>query len=185
MVSRVYESLRALELERKASSESEASNVIRPVSLSPTVVPRKTSSRMRLPLVLFVLMFGAFAFVRKPLQKGAVQVRQSEENPTAKRQELPETRGPVVRLPKTEAAGNPGGFILQVGAMRREENARALAASLAQKDLPAFVIKPDTDEFYRVAVGPYDSADAAQKVRSQLTGQGIEVIVRRRNIQTR
>jgi SPOR domain/PilZ domain len=73
------------------------------------------------------------------------------------------------------------GFILQVGAMKHEENAEALAASLRQKNFPAFVIEPGTNTLYRVAVGPYSDVDSTLKDKEALRSQGFETIRTRWN----
>jgi hypothetical protein len=67
------------------------------------------------------------------------------------------------------------GFVLQVGAMNREENADALAESLHQKNFPAFVAWRETDRFYRVVVGPYNDVDSTLRVKEQLQKQGFDV----------
>ena len=72
------------------------------------------------------------------------------------------------------------GFVLQVAAMLHEENATALADSLRQRIFPAFVVKSDSDRFYRVYVGPYPDRDSAMNTSNQLVQQGFAAIVRRR-----
>jgi cell division septation protein DedD len=67
-------------------------------------------------------------------------------------------------------------FVLQVGAMVHEENADALAESLSQINFPAFVVKNPTDRFYRVLVGPYNGADAADGPKKELEKRGFKAI---------
>jgi|HubBroStandDraft_4_1064222.scaffolds.fasta_scaffold2222789_1 hypothetical protein len=49
---------------------------------------------------------------------------------------------------------DPPGFILQVDAMKQEENTDALAELLRQENFLAVVIKHNIGHSYRVVVGP-------------------------------
>ncbi len=69
--------------------------------------------------------------------------------------------------------GHPA-FVLQVGAMASEENAIALADSLGQTKLPAFVFKGPTDRFHHVFVGPFTSVDATLTAKKDLEKRGFK-----------
>jgi cell division septation protein DedD len=71
------------------------------------------------------------------------------------------------------------GFMLQVGAMRHEANADALAQDLQEKNFPAFVFRRGTDRFYRVAVGPYSDEDSPVRVKDELEKHGLKAFLRR------
>jgi len=71
------------------------------------------------------------------------------------------------------------GVVLQVGAMKLEDNADVLAQELQKKGLPAFVFRHGQDRLYRVAVGPFSDEDATAKVKAKLEKQGLKPIVRR------
>jgi cell division septation protein DedD len=81
---------------------------------------------------------------------------------------------PAVTAPSIERPG----FVLQVGAMKREGNADSLAESLQKKKLPAFVFQHG-DRFYRVAVGPFSDSDSAARAKSTLEKNGLKAILRR------
>lgn len=83
---------------------------------------------------------------------------------------------PVTPSLDTKLSLDTPGFILQVGAMKHEENADALAELLRRKDFPAFVFLRKTDSFYRVAVGPYSDAETARKCSEALKRQGFQSI---------
>lgn len=68
------------------------------------------------------------------------------------------------------------GFVLQVGAMKQEENADALVASLKAKSFPAFSYQRGSDDFHRVVVGPYQDAESATEVQKELRKQGFDAI---------
>jgi sporulation related protein/PilZ domain-containing protein len=78
------------------------------------------------------------------------------------------------------ASWNDPGVVLQVGAMAEEANADALAEILQKRNFPAFVFKRGGDRFYKVAVGPFNGADAdsTAKVRNDLEKQGFTPILK-------
>jgi septal ring-binding cell division protein DamX len=67
-------------------------------------------------------------------------------------------------------------YVLQVGAMVHEENANALAESLSQTNIPAFVFKRPADRFHYVVVGPYNGADATISAKKEIEKRGFKVI---------
>ena len=86
----------------------------------------------------------------------------------------------VTSLSPNAASWNDPGVVLQVGAMAEESNADALAEILQKRNFPAFVFKRGGDRFYKVAVGPFNGADAdsTAKVRSDLEKQGFTPILK-------
>jgi hypothetical protein len=82
---------------------------------------------------------------------------------------------------EVESASTLGdsGMVLQVGAMKLEDNADTLARDLQKKNMPAFVFRHGSDRLYRVAVGPYSDEQATVKVKSSLEKQGLKPILRR------
>jgi|SRR5580704_5710241 cell division septation protein DedD len=71
------------------------------------------------------------------------------------------------------------GIVLQVGAMKLEDNAAAMAQALRKKKFPTLVFRHGHDQLYRVAVGPYSDADFTAKVKEQLEKQGFKPLVQR------
>jgi hypothetical protein len=72
-----------------------------------------------------------------------------------------------------------GASVLQVAALARQGDALALAQALQQKKFPAFVLNPTTDHYYRVQVGPYRDAQAANAAQKRLEDKGFKTIVKR------
>src|SRR2546421_6684123 len=66
----------------------------------------------------------------------------------------------------------PGGsYTLQVAALTRESDAMELASRLQKKKIPAFVLSPQGDKYYRyyrVQVGPYADPNAVEAARKGL-----------------
>jgi DedD protein len=71
-----------------------------------------------------------------------------------------------------------GSYLLQVAALTKESDALALAQALEKKKFPAIVLTPGADRFYRVQVGPYADAKAAEAARKALDEAGFKAIVK-------
>ena len=67
---------------------------------------------------------------------------------------------------------------LQVAATKQEREALALAQTLQQDHLPAFVRPVASSPYYRVLVGPYLDASQASRVRQELRRLGFEIFIR-------
>ena len=72
-----------------------------------------------------------------------------------------------------------GAIVLQVAAVKNEQDALALAEALQAKKFPAFVLTPGVDSYYRVQVGPYADQQSASQARRGLEQQGFKAIVKR------
>ena len=88
---------------------------------------------------------------------------------------------PVPSQPSSHAVSlSDPGLVLQVGAMKQEANADALALALQKKNFPAFVFLRGPGQLFKVAVGPYSAAETgtALKVKEDLQKQGFQSIVK-------
>ena len=72
-----------------------------------------------------------------------------------------------------------GAIVLQVGALKSESDALALADALQKKSFPAFVVAPASDNFFRVQVGPYATQAAGDRARQSLEHEGFKAIFKR------
>jgi len=74
-----------------------------------------------------------------------------------------------------------GGYLVQVAAVTKQEDADALVDALKKKDYPAFVAaqQSTSDKFFRVQVGPYADIKDAEAMRTRLTGDGYNPIVKK------
>ncbi len=70
------------------------------------------------------------------------------------------------------------GILLQVAALRRQSDALEMAEAIQQKKLPAFVVTPGPDNFYRVQVGPYQDMAAAEAAKRALEQFGFKPIIK-------
>jgi cell division septation protein DedD len=72
-----------------------------------------------------------------------------------------------------------GSIVLQVAAVTQRGDALSMAEALQRKKIPAFVVAPSTDHFYRVQVGPYHDERAADAAKAALDHAGFKAIIKR------
>ena len=84
-----------------------------------------------------------------------------------------------MKPPVTNAAS--GAFVVQSAAVSREEDAAALAGALRKKSYSVFVVNNPAvhDKLYHVQVGPFATLQDAEAMKSKLTGEGYNPIVKR------
>lgn len=133
---------------------------------------------------------GPVALPGKPGDK-PVEPRKFEfyEILEGKRQAVPGTAPPPAAAPAPGSAAAPvatapatpvGGLYLQVGAFQKAADAEKLKAQLAMLGYEAGVLPvdvPDKGLMHRVRVGPYASAEEMNRVRTQLSQQGVSATV--------
>jgi SPOR domain/PilZ domain len=156
--------------------------------------------RERHPVELFLaVVLLSWALVFLGYQMGSTHAsRQSREATAATKREPPikasvasvdaALAGPPLVPAVTPAVTSPAGpglglgdsgVVLQVGAMKLEDNADALAQELQKKKFPAFVFRHGNDRLYHVAIGPYTDSGSTTHVKSELEKQGLQPILRR------
>ena len=92
----------------------------------------------------------------------------------------PTTAAAPTAVPAANSAPATGGYIVQVAAVSRQEDADALVEALKKKQYPAFVVNSvATDKFYHVQVGPYAEWKDADAMRNRLIGDGYSPIMKR------
>jgi septal ring-binding cell division protein DamX len=109
----------------------------------------------------------------------AVSPNPSGNLPTPALNNAPSSQAPVHQAD----GSSPSGFVLQVAAIKNENNAIALASQLAQKQFPAFVAQSPGSDLYRVLVGPYGDSDTTAKAEADLRREGFSSI-RQKNAPT-
>jgi hypothetical protein len=145
--------------------------------------PCHGTSRYLIWLFLGVLLISAAVIFLRHNARGVGDNRQAVEITSAGKAPRILSPGSIVEqltlaLAATLSWDRPG-FVLQVAAMKHEDNAEALAETLRQNNFPAFVFKRGTDPFYRVAIGVYGDTDSAVRVKNVLERQGSRAILRR------
>ena len=137
-------------------------------AFDPVAQPRDSKSREEgQPKPAPAATHPGATLVAKPAARGSIAVSKGAPS------RLPVSAPTVSKLiPR-------GATVLQVAAVVRQADALALAQALQKKKFPVFVVTPDTDRFYRVQVGPYRDAQAANTARKRLEEQGFKTITKR------
>lgn len=72
------------------------------------------------------------------------------------------------------------GYLVQVAAVSKQEDADSLVDALKKKQYPAFVADPvPTDKLFRVQVGPFSEAKDAEAMRARLIADGYSPILKK------
>jgi cell division septation protein DedD len=116
----------------------------------------------------------AAATTRTPVR---TSIQAPATTPASKPTSTPTLASKSILIPGTSSMDS--GVVLQVGAMKLEDNASAMAQDLWKRRFPAVVFRHGNDNLYRVAVGPYSDADAMAKVKEQLEKQGFKPLRQR------
>jgi DedD protein len=115
-------------------------------------------------------------------------VEQKDANPelTPAADAKTDTAAPAPQ-PQTAAANNPdsattlptAGYLVQVAAVSKQEDANSLVDALKKKQYPAFVADLTTDKLFRVQVGPFSDAKEAEAMRARLIADGYSPILKK------
>jgi len=94
------------------------------------------------------------------------------------------TPPPAAAQPKpVEATPTPARPVepiyLQIAALSQEPDAKRLSQELEKLGFPVVIRPPREDRFYRVQVGPFETAALADTAQRRLEAQGFRQIVRR------
>ena len=86
-----------------------------------------------------------------------------------------EAKAPEVAKPMPLGAG----YMVQVAAVSKQEDADALVAALRKKQYPVLATTMPTDKLYHVQVGPFSDSKQADEMKAKLVGDGYNPIVKR------
>jgi DedD protein len=82
--------------------------------------------------------------------------------------------------PETRRQSTLGaGYMIQVAAVSKKEDAEALAQALRRKNYPVVTISGPNDKFYHVQVGPFVDMKNAETTRNKLIGDGYNPILKK------
>jgi cell division septation protein DedD len=102
----------------------------------------------------------------------------------------PETSAPSSSPAPNDEAAKPAadpmtppalsGYLVQVAAVTKPEDAEALVNALKKKQYPAFAVNnTPSDKLYRVQVGPYPDIKDAEAIRARLVSDGYNPILKK------
>jgi DedD protein len=101
----------------------------------------------------------------------------------ASKPDSPTPAAPVSAVPAeptdTHIAGS-GYYFVQIAAVRKQEDAEALVASLRKKDYAVFSTNnAPADKLFHVQIGPFSNQKDAEGLRTKLVGDGYNPIVKK------
>ncbi len=110
-------------------------------------------------------------------------VEQKDANPQLPAAATPAAPAPAAPPPATATPEltkpAPGGYVVQVAAVSKQEDADALVGALRKKQYPVFVTSAEADKLFHVQVGPFSDVKEAEAVRAKLTSDGYSPILKR------
>ena len=71
------------------------------------------------------------------------------------------------------------GFMVQVAAVSKQEDADALVKALRKKEYPVFVVTQADNKLFHVQVGPFSQQKDAEAMRAKLAGDGYNAILKK------
>jgi len=74
--------------------------------------------------------------------------------------------------------GAGGSFMVQVAAVSKQEDAEILVTALRKKQYPVFIANSSGDPLFHVQVGPFSERKDAEAMRTRLSGDGYNAIVK-------
>ncbi len=81
--------------------------------------------------------------------------------------------------PELASGAQPSsGFMVQVAAVSKQEDADALVSALRKKQYPVFVVNQASSNLFHVQVGPFMQQKDAEAMRSKLVGDGYNAILK-------
>lgn len=87
---------------------------------------------------------------------------------------------PAPELAKNPTAAPGTGYIVQVAAVSKQQDADTLVSALRKKQYPVFVTtNPPTDKLFHVQAGPFADVKEAEAVKTRLINDGYSPILKR------
>lgn len=136
-----------------------------PPPVEPVVVDRVEVQTERAGVVTRTQVAADGRTLEEVPVKGDEQAAPSAARFDAARRETPKPAAPRVRK---------GQFVVQVGAFSVEENAKSLQRQLASIGQSAWI---DSNDLFRVRLGPFATRDQAAAARATLEANGISAII--------
>ncbi len=121
---------------------------------------------------------------QRALAKSPAAATLDTPKPDALKPDAPTPAAPVVAAEAAEAAethaAGSGVYFVQIAAVRKQEDAEALVASLRKKDYAVFSTNNmPADKLFHVQIGPFSNPKDAENLRVKLVGAGYNSIVKK------
>ena len=107
--------------------------------------------------------------------KPADQQTSAQQSSGGKTSDQSATQSAAATDAKTGAASS---FMVQVAAVSKQEDAEILVTALRKKQYPVFIANAAGDPLFHVQVGPFSDRKDAEAMRTRLSGDGYNAIVK-------
>lgn len=104
-----------------------------------------------------------------------------EKKPEPQLQAAKQEPAPTVIAPEVmQPQDRPRGYVVQVAAVSKHQDAEALATALRKKQYPVFIASNQPqDRLFHVQVGPFSELREAEAMKGRLAGDGYTPIVKK------
>jgi DedD protein len=104
---------------------------------------------------------------------------ESATSPTPEAPAPADQSTPSASAPEMSQAPVNAGYIVQVAAVSKQQDADALAAALRKKQYAVLVVSQPADNLFHVQIGPFADPKDAEAVRSRLVADGYNPILKK------
>lgn len=116
-----------------------------------------------------------------PVSAQPAETPAAENSKPTEKSEPPASAPAAQVAPAAETAHSEAstGYVVQIAAVSKQEDADALVGALKKKGYPVFVADAPTDKLFHVQVGPFAETKDAEAMRARLTADGYNPILKR------
>lgn len=116
-----------------------------------------------------------------PVSAPPAETPAAENSKPTEKSEPPASAPAAQVAPAAETAHSEAstGYVVQIAAVSKQEDADALVGALKKKGYPVFVADAPTDKLFHVQVGPFAETKDAEAMRARLTADGYNPILKR------
>jgi cell division septation protein DedD len=108
-----------------------------------------------------------------------VETSAAEDSKPAERSEPAVTPAAQVTPAADTSHSAASGYVVQIAAVSKQEDADALVGALKKKGYPVFIADSATDKLLHVQIGPFADIKDAESMRTRLTADGYNPILKR------
>jgi cell division septation protein DedD len=151
----------------------------RPLQSAPGVKPSSSASNTPMTFYKAVEQKDANAQLTPASENdnGSAGVTQTSDSQSAASDFAKNELTANLNDPMSAAPAN--GYLVQVAAVSKQDDAEALVDALKKKQYPAFTANNINDKLFRVQIGPFADIKAAETVRAHLVDDGYNPILKK------
>lgn len=114
-----------------------------------------------------------------PVSAQPVETPAAEDSKPAEKSEPAVTPAAQVTPAADTSHSAASGYVVQIAAVSKQEDADALVGALKKKGYPVFIADSATDKLLHVQIGPFADIKDAESMRTRLTADGYNPILKR------